>query len=615
MTLICVPIMVTEVDAALADAAEAKRLGSQIVEYRIDQVFSGAGASPDEFQDSEAGTTEEVAGGVEERVGGVGGGGMAFEVGEIERLVASSPLPCIVTCRPTFEGGFYDGDDASRISLYEHLGNLSDGGPRYVDVEWATFSRSANIRQKVKLGVDHPGQMRGLETGLILSMHDFERRPVDLTRRFLAMQGEPAAKVLKVAFRARSLRDNLELFDLMRQSEKPVIALGMGEFGMMSRVLAPKFGGFLTFASLREASATAPGQPTIEQLMGEYRFGSIGRATRVYGIVGCPVGHSMSPLVHNAGFQEVGHDGVYVPLPIVGDENDGSKAGEAGGQVGGGGGGDVSFKGTMLELIDHEGLDFAGASVTLPHKGHLVRLALEMIGTRGWQVSDAARAIGAANTLVIERDEAGRCVGARVENTDAPAIVACVREALSAGDGGSVGGGGLLQGKRIAVLGAGGVARGAAYALASAGAHVVIYAREVAKAETIARELQGASDGSGLKGTIVGAAWDARHGASADVFINCTPLGMKGGGGEGASPLDFETLAKGGGDVSRAVCFDTVYNPVRTCFLFEAERVGARTIDGVSMFVRQAAMQFEMWTGKPAPIARFDALVRQRLQG
>lgn len=614
MTLICVPIMVTEVDAALADAAEAKRLGAQIVEYRIDQLFSGESAALGTRLAS--GEGEVVADGDGADGVGVGVGGMAFEVGEIERLVASSPLPCIVTCRPTFEGGFYDGDDASRISLYEHLGNLSDGGPRYIDVEWATYSRSANIRQKVKLGVDHPGQMRGLETGLILSMHDFERRPVDLTRRFLAMQGEPAAKVLKVAFRARSLRDNLELFDLMRQSEKPVIALGMGEFGMMSRVLAPKFGGFLTFASLREASATAPGQPTIAELVDLFRFGSIGRATRVYGIVGWPVGHSMSPLVHNAGFGEVGHDGVYVPLPIVGDENDDGEVGEVGVD-----GGYVSFKGTMLELIDHEGLDFAGASVTLPHKGHLVRLGLEMSGAhemvqggeksegRVWRLSDAARAIGAANTLVVERDGAGRFSGARVENTDAPAIVACVRDAY-----GMVGGD-SLEGKRIAVLGAGGVARAAAYALASAGGHVVIYAREVAKAEAIARELQGATDGGGLKGSLTGASWDARHDMVVDVFINCTPLGMRGGKGEGASPLDFEVLAGCEGGGARAVYFDTVYNPVRTPLLVGAERAGGRTIDGVSMFVRQAAMQFEMWTGKPAPMARFDALVRQRLRG
>src|SRR5690606_36932426 len=106
-----------------------------------------------------------------------------------------------------------------------------------------------------------PKQERHVRTRLILSTHDFNGRPADLTRKILAMQAEPACAVVKVAYRARSIRDNLELFDTLSERQKPTIALGMGEFGLMSRALAPKFGGFLTFASLRDESATAPGQP------------------------------------------------------------------------------------------------------------------------------------------------------------------------------------------------------------------------------------------------------------------------------------------------------------------------------------------------------------------
>ncbi len=571
MTLLCVPIMVTEIDAALADCAEAKRLGAQIVEYRIDQIFSGSPeGSP--LSDTDA----------------------ALETREIERLIRSSPLPAIVTCRPTFEGGFYDGDDSSRVSLYQHLGGGGNDAqglthpPRYIDVEFATLSRSANIRQKVLLAVDHPNQARGLETGLILSAHDFERRPADLTRRLLAMRAEPAAKVIKIAFRARSLRDNLELFDILREADRPTIALGMGEFGLMSRVLAPKFGAFLTFASLRDASATAPGQPTITEILQRYRFRSISRSTRVYGVIGWPVGHSLSPLIHNAGFESVGHDGVYLPLPVAAEES---------GAADGSGGAYESFKATLLDLIDHPDLDFSGASVTIPHKEHLVRLTREQGGARGWSVTPAADAIGAANTIAISRHADGTPARVTIDNTDAPAIAACLRDEV--GDD--------LKGRTIAILGAGGVARAAAYAAASEGATVAISARTKTRAEQIVTDLA-----PHVSGTLVAMDWDTRHQARADAFINCTPMGMRGGPAPDASPIEPSALT--GCDASEVVWFDTVYNPVRTPMLKLASDADAtRLIDGASMFVRQGALQFTMWTGKSAPIEMFDRLVRARL--
>ena len=581
--------MVTEIDAALADCAEAKRLGAQIVEYRIDQIFSGSSeGAPQSDADAER------------------------ETREIERLIRSSPLPAIVTCRPTFEGGLYDGDDASRVSLYEHLGNggaagessgsrgggggsqgsggAAESSPRYIDVEFATMSRSANMRQKVLLAVDHPGRegdARRPETALILSAHDFERRPADLTRRLLAMRAESAARVIKVAYRARSLRDNLELFDILREADRPTIALGMGEFGLMSRVLAPKFGAFLTFASLRDTSATAPGQPTITEILQRYRFKSITRSTRVYGVIGWPVGHSLSPLIHNAGFEAIGHDGVYLPLPIAADE---SGSGDRGAYE--------SFKATVLDLVEHQGLDLAGASVTIPHKESLIRLAREQGPARGWRLSAAAEAIGAANTLVVERDAGARLSRVLVDNTDAPAIAALLADAL-----------GDLGGKTVALLGAGGVARGAAYACASAGVAVRVHARNPEQAERLASDISAHVQGAGME-SVTAAPWDARH-EPAGAYINCTPVGMKGGPAPDASPLNVEAIDPGA--ASRAVFFDTVYNPARTPLLINAERLGAEIIDGVAMFTAQGAMQFRMWTGKDAPAEMFERLVRARL--
>jgi 3-dehydroquinate dehydratase/shikimate dehydrogenase len=334
LALVCVPITVHEEAAALRDADLAKNAGADLVEFRIDEFFSGSGDEREEKT--------------------------------ILRLVAQSPLPCIITCRAASEGGQYDGDDTDRISLYERLGTASGKGehpPRYIDCELATYTRSANLKQKVNLAVDHPAQLRDLRTSLILSMHDFNGRPADLTRRVIQASAEPAASIIKIAYRARSLRDNLELLELPSHLSKPTIALGMGEFGLMSRVLAPKFGGFLTFASLRPTSTTAPGQPTVRELLDVYRFRSIRRATSVYGVVGWPVAHSLSPQIHNAGFEAVEHDGVYLPLPIA--ASDDAEASY------------LSFKSTLLDLVEHPHLDFKGCSVTIPHKENLVRLARE----------------------------------------------------------------------------------------------------------------------------------------------------------------------------------------------------------------------------------------------
>jgi 3-dehydroquinate dehydratase/shikimate dehydrogenase len=541
-TLLCVSIMVDSIDEALRDAEQARALGADLVEWRVDRLFNGVAA-----------------------------------IGEVERLVEASPLACIVTCRPAFEGGEYDGDDDERVALYEHLGT-AETPPRYIDCELATYTRSDNIRRKVDLGIDHPGQLREVATSLILSVHDFETRPTDLTRRLLAMRAESSAKVLKIAFRARSLRDNTELLDLLADRDRPTIALGMGEFGLMSRVLAPKFGGFLTFAGLRETSVTAPGQPTLPDLVGLYRFGSIGPATRVYGVVGWPVGHSIGPHVHNAGFEAIGHDGVYLPLPVPGGDGDG---------------GYESFKATVGELADHPRLSLAGLSVTLPHKTHLVRLARE----RGWPLDRASEAIGAANTLVIARIDDGSIADARVANTDVGAGVESLVDRMGAS--------GL---RRVGVIGAGGVARALVFGLMEAGAEVQVFNRSE-RGAALAGEMN-EQHGATTQWRVVAHTLGAITESACDAYVNCTPVGMAGGPDPGGMPVDPGALR---GVPAHAVFFDTVYNPIETPMLAAARKAGYRTVDGVTMFVRQAGAQFRLWTGDSAPTGLFDRVAREVL--
>lgn len=543
MTLVCVPILVRTPAEALADAQQAKELGADLVEFRIDAFFTGTGA-PDQ-----------------ERA--------------VFSLVARSPLPCILTCRSAAEGGHYDGPEEARAMLLDCLARADHPGqmpPRYIDVEHATYASDPAFRALIDSAVRY-GRDRRAGASLILSLHDFGGRPTDLSRRLVRMCTEPAGDVVKIAYRARTIRDNLELLDLIAQCGRPAIALGMGPFGLMSRVLAPKFGALLTFASLREGAATAPGQPTLRELLGTYRFRSIFPTTRVYGVVGWPVGHSLSPLVHNAGFTQIGYDGVYVPLPVQAS-NDDPEATFA------------SLKATLLELLEHPRLNFAGCSVTVPHKEALVRLADQ----QGWEIDPVALAIGAGNTLVV----GGTNGKPLVCNTDVPAAVEWIRGAV-----------GDLAGVSLGVLGAGGLARAVTFGAARAGAEVTVFNRSLARAERLVHDLAPVS-GSGL--VRVGD-WERVGEAQCRAWVNCTSVGMEGGPAPRESPVRMADLRR----VEGGVVLDAVYRPVRTRLIAEASRSGWGVVDGIGLFVGQAEAQFEKWTGVRPEAGLFERLVREEL--
>jgi 3-dehydroquinate dehydratase/shikimate dehydrogenase len=550
VTLICVPIPVTDPHLAAADAAQAKQHGADLIEFRIDEFFSG---------DHDTHAAENQA-------------------RQLATLISQSPLPCIVTCRTAAEGGHYDGPEDARIALFEHLARANAKGhhpPRYIDVEHSSYTRSANLRQKVNLALNIPGGVGqptpDSPTSLILSLHDTRARPADLLRRLADMYATPAASIVKVAYTARSLRDSLELLDLTEHAPKPTIALAMGEFGLLSRVLAPKFRGFLTFAPLRPASATAPGQPTLDDLLNLYRVRSVTPDTRVYGVIGYPVAHSLSPLVHNAAFAAAKINAVYLPLPIAPGPDPAAT--------------DLSLKATLLELIHHPRLHLRGVSVTFPFKESLIRLAAQ----QSWGIDPDALAIGAANTLTISEQGA-----ISLSNTDAPATQSCLESAL-----------GTLAGKHIAILGAGGVASAAAHAAARAGARLSIYARQQPAAESLAARVRDHVPDA----QAAAADWNSVPSITSDAIINGTPVGMTGGPAPGESPIpDLSRLGPS------TVVMDTVYSPVETPLLRAARAAGLATIDGVSLFTRQAAAQFALWTGSPPEKGLFERLVRDRLR-
>ncbi|MCC6285710.1 MAG: type I 3-dehydroquinate dehydratase [Phycisphaerales bacterium] len=530
-TLVCVPITVLDPAQAISLAHEARAAGADIVELRVDGFFTGSGE----------------------------------EIEAIERLVRGLPLPCILTCRAASEGGLGEADDDARAELYARA-RAWGAPPAYVDAEYRHVAAHEGLREACCGGTERPA--------LILSAHDFAGRPADLDRRLLKMRAEGGCRVLKVAFAARSPRDALAALDVLAERDRPTIALAMGEAGLLSRVLAPKFGGFLTFAALRAGEASAPGQPTIDDLLRVYRFRSVSAGTRVYGVMGDPVAHSLSPHFHNAAFSAAGLDSVYLPLPTpaFADDPEGSYA---------------SFKATLLALVHHPGLDFSGASVTLPHKESLVRLAR----AEGWGLDEASEHTGAANTVIV------RAGGIEVINTDVRALAR-----ILSGVPGFGGDRGVPAGSRSAVIGAGGVARSAAYALARAGAHVTIYNRSVARAERLARDVAPHAP-AGIEVRPL----DESARFQGSIAVQCTSVGME-GAADGSPVPSLANWREHGTAV-----LETVYRPRETALLRMARRAGLPVIEGLAMFLEQASVQFEAWTGRTPERGACEAAVSSRL--
>lgn len=473
-------------------------------------------------------------------------------------LLDKPPCPLLVTCRSSAEGGQFRGSDQQRVDLLTRSARI---GGDWVDLELASLPKADallnELAQASAAGRPVPG--------LILSAHNFQRRPADLMDILARMEAAPGA-VNKVAFAATGPEDAWAAFDVLRASQKPAMALAMGETGVASRILARKFGAFGTFASLHPGAQSAPGQTTIEQLRTLYRWDSIGPDTRIYGVIGCPVGHSMSPAIHNAAFAADGLDAVYVPLRIEpGAEN---------------------FARFIDAVLERPWVGLAGVSVTIPHKEH----ALARVG--GENVDALAQAIGAVNTIVFTGQPAEPMKG---YNTDYAAAIDALVSAMNCRRED-------LAGRQVAVLGAGGAARAIVAALAHYGADTVIYNRTADRAEQLAREF------GSPRGRVCARSLDRLAHASADIYINCTPIGM-------FPKIDACPLPEGLPLPAETVVFDTIYNPVRTRLLERAAAAGCRTVSGLDMFVNQAVAQYELWTARPAPRDVMRSVVLRCLTG
>ncbi|MCZ6695673.1 MAG: shikimate dehydrogenase, partial [Acidobacteria bacterium] len=298
---------------------------------------------------------------------------------------------------------------------------------------------------------------------VILSHHDLESTPTDLQEIRKLMESVGHGALLKIVTFADALTDNLRIRDLLQGGDPgTLIAFCMGSKGIPSRILAPSWGSAGIFAPLRGAPASAPGQIPLEDLFDRYHFESIGPKTRILGLLGSPVGHSISPAMHNAALAARGLDYRYLPF-------------------------EASSMAEFLPLLSE--LPISGLSVTLPHKETIVPYLDE--------IDPIARAIGAVNTVVKSWN---RMKG---YNTDAEAAVAPLRRTMS------------LHGATVALLGAGGAARALLHGLTEAGAKVTIFNRTESRARSLATRFGARSR-----------TWRSLEGHVCDVLINATSVGL-----------------------------------------------------------------------------------------
>ncbi|MQA30160.1 MAG: shikimate dehydrogenase [Luteitalea sp.] len=356
--------------------------------------------------------------------------------------LAGRRRPVIVTCRPTWEGGQFAGAEEERRRLLQDALTL---GAEYVDIEWKA--------QLDDILVQSGGRR------IVLSFHDFKSVPADLADIASAMS-RTGAEVIKIAAETSRLTDCLAFLALQKTvgpSQRKVL-IAMGEAGLATRVLAARFGSAWSYAGdLRVA-----GQVTPSALLNDYHYRSVTAGTELYGLVGSPIAHSVSPSMHNAAFRAAEIDAVYLPLPTVDPQDF------------------ITFGGAM---------NVKGASVTIPHKVSL----LERLD----HADPVSRSVGAVNTVRVRE---GRWDG---RNTDVAGFLSPLQER-------GIG----VRGIRAAIVGAGGAARAVAVALASEGAQLTVHARDRDRAGDVA------ALGSARVGE-----WPPPPG-SWDLLVNCTPVGM-----------------------------------------------------------------------------------------
>jgi 3-dehydroquinate dehydratase/shikimate dehydrogenase len=343
------------------------------------------------------------------------------EPADLAHVLDRIPRPVILTLRPSEQGGHRNLTRAAREVFWKM--QTTPGEAVWWDVEG-----------------DLAHDLSPAWARTIVSHHDFSGVPDDLDHIYEQLAQTPA-RVIKIAVQANEIVDCIPVFRLIERAHREsreIIAIAMGNAGIVTRILGPSRGSFLTYGALDDDSATAPGQVNARKLRSLYNIDAINAETMICGLVGLPVMHSVSPHIHNAAFAAEGVNGVYLPFEVK----------------------DVrEFCKRMVHPRTTE-LDWnlRGLSITAPHK----QAVMECLD---WIEPDAKQ-MGAVNTVVVEED---RLLG---YNTDAAGFIEPLLKHL-----------GTLEKKQVAVIGAGGAARASIWALQKA--NVTVFARDINKAKAL----------------------------------------------------------------------------------------------------------------------------------
>jgi 3-dehydroquinate dehydratase/shikimate dehydrogenase len=436
----------------------------------------------------------------------------------------ASGLPRILTLRRSSDGGGWSRDERKRVELLTVA--LERMRPEYVDLE-DDLCRRPEGRELMELAAS-------VGAKVVRSIHDFRGTPNDLCDRVLRLQEEPG-DVAKYAVTTTNSRDLLILqrasdIAAREAAEKERVLLGMGPYGVPSRLLPSRFHSRWTYCSAPEAGTTpgAPGHLSPRELVERFAFREAERGDPLFAVLGDPVLHSGSPTYHNRRFREEGAPGAYIALPA--DEPR-----------------------SAIALLDH--LGFRGVSVTIPHKEGVLPF-LE-------RSEDAVRAMGATNTLL--RTPSGGWEG---RNTDVTGFLSPLRRKYP-----------HLRDCRALVLGAGGAARAVVYALLREECRLVVANRTKMRGAALLEELKAAPE---------------RHRAVAlndplllqepfDLIVQTTSVGMDGV----SEPLPSLPLGPG------QLVYEIIYTPPETPLILRAREAGASTITGDRMFHAQAEAQFD----------------------
>lgn len=373
-----------------------------------------------------------------------------YEQKKIEGIIRKIGKPIIITCRKKSEGGFFEGDEKKRLEI---LKKFIDSNTDYIDVEYSSGKDS------IKDLILNKGKCK-----IIVSYHNLTETPHNIKNVYEEIK-QLNPDLIKIVTNANSITDNFKIFELIKiakKENKKIISFCMGSYGQFSRILSAAFGSEITYASIEKGKESASGQLTVDEMIDEYRLKKINVKTKIFGLIGNPVEHSCSHIIHNTGFEEMKIDYVYLKFRVD----------------------------KLKEFIEYfKKLNIGGFSITIPHKIEVMKYLDE--------IDSNAKEIGAVNTILVKNK---KLIG---YNTDCDGAM----QALKAKTG--------LKGKKVVLLGAGGSARAICYGLKQEKAIVTILSRTIESSKLLAAYFD--CDYGSLK--------DLKK-FDYGILINTTPVGM-----------------------------------------------------------------------------------------